>query len=237
MVRRFQPNLKKRTRLRNRSLLIKQRSRFSVAARKLGRGAPSNHQGPFVPPEDWHEPSETPLETFEVVIQEPGQGYRHVVTERQIRERLSLLPAAMLAPLEVVQLSRMTRKKRTYPCYGMQWGNAVYLYPVETHLAEYFRRPPAPAVYNETRMYGGRWTRDEPGIWTLQWTERSIQDYYLNNVLIHELGHLLDQRNSSYRDRERFAEWFAIEYGYTPSRRTELAARGVRKLVRRHHAK
>lgn len=34
----------------------------------------------------------------------------------------------MLKSLQVVQLSRMTRKKKTYPCYGMQWGRALYLY-------------------------------------------------------------------------------------------------------------
>jgi hypothetical protein len=28
-----------------------------------------------------------------------------------------------------------------------------------------------------------------------------------------------DLRNSNSRDRERFANWFAIEYGYRPTRR------------------
>ena len=29
-----------------------------------------------------------------------------------------------------------------------------------------------------------------------------------------ELGHLVDERNTSYMARERYAEWFAIQYGY-----------------------
>ena len=37
-------------------------------------------------------------------------------------------------------------------------------------------------------------------------------------TLIHEIGHSLDQRNSNMADRERFANWFAIEYGYRASR-------------------
>jgi predicted metalloendopeptidase len=40
----------------------------------------------------------------------------------------------------------------------------------------------------------------------------------LNNVLIHEIGHTVDDRNSSFLDRERFANWFAVEYGYRASR-------------------
>ncbi len=146
---------------------------------------------------------------------------------------MALLPDGMLEPLEIVQLSRMTRKKQTFPCYGMQWGCALYLYPIEETLVEYFGRPPKPAEKLDAQMYGGRWTQSGSQ-WQLVWTEATIRDYYLNNVLIHELGHLLDQRNSSYADRERYAEWFAIQHGYKASRRAELASRAARKIVRRH---
>jgi hypothetical protein len=81
-------------------------------------------------------------------------------------------------------------------------------------------------------MYGGRWSHDERGVWKLQWTEDTVRDFYLNNILIHELGHLVDSRNTGYADRERFAEWFALQYGYKPSH----ASRGTRKVLRRHHA-
>lgn len=221
--------------MRNRSVQVPQRSRFSVAVGKVGRGAPSNHQGPFVPPEDWHEPNEEVTDDYRIVVQSAGSGYRHVLSESDIRARLQELPEHMVRPLDVVQLSRMTRKKRTYPCYGMQWGSSIYLYPVEVGLVEYFDCPPPPSIVNETRMYGGRWSEGGGRGWKLQWSEPAIQDYYLNNVLIHELGHLLDHRNSSYRDRERFAEWFAIRYGYQPSRRKAMARRGARKMVRRRH--
>ncbi len=50
---------------------------------------------------------------------------------------------------------------------------------------------------------------------------------------MHELGHLLDDRNTSYVDRERFAEWFAVQYGYLPTRSQRSAAN---KPVRRRHA-
>ncbi|MEM9658647.1 MAG: hypothetical protein AAF961_09830 [Planctomycetota bacterium] len=48
------------------------------------------------------------------------------------------------------------------------------------------------------------------------------------------MGHLVDDRNSNYADRERFAEWFAIEYGYRATgggrRRRERTP-----IKRRHH--
>jgi len=84
-------------------------------------------------------------------------------------------------------------------------------------------------------MYGGRWAEPAPGTWTLTWSEQAAQDFYLNNILIHELGHLVDERNSGYIDRERYAEWFAVHYGYLQSggRSARNYQRGVR---RRHHA-
>lgn len=99
----------------------------------------------------------------------------------------------------------------------MQWGPAVYLYPIEESLTEYYSRPPHPQQVIDTKMYGGRWV-EQDGMWVLQWTEPTIRDFYLNNILIHEIGHINDTRNRSYRDRERYANWFAIEYGFKKSR-------------------
>ncbi len=179
----------------------------------------------FDAPELWHEPrdrddnSETlpSQETLKVVVQSAGSGYVHPVTPDEVRERVLQLPEQYQEHLDVVQLSRMTRKRRLFPCYGLQWGSAVYLYPIEESLEELYVRSPRPAQRIETEMFGGRWVQDGK-LWRLIWTENTIRDFYLNNVLIHEIGHINDQRNTSFRKRERFADWFAIEYGYRASR-------------------
>ncbi len=191
----------------------------SPVSNKRTRGGEVNLRLPFAPPEDWHEPAEQRSDGYRVVVQPPGPGFRHVVTAAEVRARLDGLPKHFLRDLEVVQLSRMTRKKCSFPCYGMQWGNALYLYPLEEDLVETFYQPPRPSLVNESRMYGGRWRHVAPSTWQLIWNPKTIKDFYLNNILIHELGHLLDDRNTSYVDRERYAEWFAIRYGYQPSRR------------------
>jgi hypothetical protein len=199
------------------------------------RGLGRDDRAPFLPTEDWYEPSEVHAGHYRIVVKPPGAGYRHAVTPGEIRRRLSELPPWMLRPLEVVQLSSMTRKKRTFPCYGMQWGTSLYLYPIEDSLIEQFDRPPKPAVYNEARMFGGRWQQLSDNAWQLVWTQTTLRDFYLNNILIHELGHLLDNRNTSYVDRERFAEWFAIRHGYQASKRAELARTAARRPARRRH--
>jgi hypothetical protein len=192
-----------------------------------------NDRLPFAPPEDWYE--STGASHYRFVVQPPGEGFRHVVTPEQIRDRLSQFPAAFLKGLEVIQLSCMTRKKQSFPCYGMQWGTALYLYPIEESFVEEFSLPPRPSLVNETRMYGGVWSEPAPSTWRLTWSERAAQDFYLNNILVHELGHLVDDRNDGYLDRERYAEWFATHYGYLKS--GGKAARGYHGPVRRRHHK
>lgn len=231
-----------RQRLKKTSNVPKQRAKYHNGVAKArssnaqqsvrARGTGSDECLPFTPPEDWYEPGESVQQGYRIVSQSPGTGFRHVVTAEQVRRRLDDVPQHFLEKLEVVQLSRMTRKKCAFPCYGMQWGPALYLYPIEESLIEEFGNAPPPALYNETRMYGGRWEQDGH-TWRLVWTPETIRDYYLNNILIHELGHLLDDRNSSYIDRERYAEWFAIEYGYRPTQPTRRRWR-PRKVVRRH---
>ena len=209
-----------------------------VAHSNRTRGPVRPKGGPALPPENWYEPLDEYVQAYEIVAQTAGDGFVHAVSSEEVRDRLESLPAWMLDNLQVVQLSKITRKKRSFPCYGMQWGNSLYLYPIEESLVEVFVRPPKPSVYTEARMYGARWEQIDERTWHLHWTVESLRDFYLNNILIHELGHLLDDRNSSSQDRERYAEWFALEFGYKPTQEARRIRLQEGRLVRRrHHAK
>lgn len=233
MAQRRLPKLKHCTVLGNRRVAAASRLRMGVALGKRCRGGDLRQQTDHQPPEKWYEPQGTSAGKYRIVVQPPGDGYVHVLSPSDIRQRLAQLPAVFLQNLEVVQLSQMTRKKRSFPCYGMQWGTTIYLYPIEESLVEYYGRPPRPAELREAAMYGANWVQESPHTWALCWTWPAIRDYYLNNVLIHELGHIVDGRNRNYLDRERYAEWFAIEYGYKPSR-ASMVSQALRRVTRRH---
>lgn len=199
---------------RQRPARKRSQSRPAIAFRQ--RGVETGLQSePFNAPEDWHEPEGD--ERLRFVRQPAGEGYRHAVTVDEVRDRIDELPARFTRELEVVQFSRMTKKRALFPCYGMQWGSTVYLYPIEESLVETYVRPPHPQQLIEAKMYGGKW-RQEGTTWYLEWTEKTIRDFYLNNILIHEIGHIYDDRNTSFEARERYANWFAVEYGYRASR-------------------
>lgn len=189
-------------------------ARPAAAYRQRGLGGVGNTEA-FNAPEVWHEPVEDGQIRFRV--EKAGAGYTHPVTTDEIAERIGQIPERFTRNLEVVQLSKMTRKRAIFPCYGMQWGSSVYLYPIEDSLVEVYVRPPKPQQLIEARMFGGEWEQ-QGNQWRLRWTEETIKDFYLNNVLIHEIGHIYDDRNTTFEARERFANWFAVEYGYRASR-------------------
>ncbi len=184
------------------------------AAAYRQRGVRDLQKSAFGAPERWHE--ELERSEYELFIEPPGTGYWHPLTEEMIRDRLAQLPREFTKSLEVIQLSGMTRKRKLFPCYGMQWGNNIYLYPIEASLVECYVRQPKPQQLIEAQQFGGVWSQHGDH-WRLTWTEDAVRDFYLNNVLIHELGHVLDTRNTNTDDRERYAIWFATEYGYRAS--------------------
>ena len=183
-----------------------------VAHRQRGTASQS---ASFSAPETWHEPQDRIAIRY--VRQSAGGGYIHPVTVEDVRQRIAELPARFTQQIEVVQFSAMTRKRSLFPLYGMQWGPNIYLYPIEESLQEVYHRPPTPQQLIEARMYGGDW-KETRGTWILCWTRESIRDFYLNNVLVHEIGHVNDVRNTNSAARERHANWFATEYGYRMSR-------------------
>lgn len=189
-------------------------ARPGVAYRQRGQidGGRSSH---FSAPEDWHEPQGRSEIKYRMLP--PGNGFLHPVSVDEVRVRISLLPSEITRQIEVVQFSTMTRKRQLFPLYGMQWGPNVYLYPMESSLIETYRRPPTPTQLIEARMFGGEWTQIGRE-WQLRWTPETIRDFYLNNVLIHEIGHIIDHRNTNPAARERYANWFATEYGFRASR-------------------
>ncbi len=107
----------------------------------------------FDAPERWHEPAGR--KSPRIIVADPGDSFIHAVTPTEVRARLRDLPVAWQAYLDVVQLSPMTRKRQLFPVYGLQWGTAVYLYPIESSLVETFIQPPRPQQRIEAAMYGG----------------------------------------------------------------------------------
>lgn len=178
--------------------------------------------------EKWFEPRRR--DNVLVLETNPGEGYIHAATIEEVIGRLEEIPQEFRRKLEIVQLSTNTRKRLQKPLYGMQWGSAIYLYPIEDTLCETYIRPPKTQRVIDSEKYGGQWNYDGTE-WTLMWESREkIRDYYLYNILTHEIGHICDDHNTTFTDRERFANAFAVEHGDS----VYLSRKPKRPVQKRH---
>ena len=129
----------------------------------------------------------------------------------------------------------MTRRVGIFGDDGEQVDDEIYLYPMPETLIEEYVGPLKPQTKRIINMFGGKLVVvEEVGSITSQihWNERTAKDYYLNHLLIHEIGHVLDDRNTSVGAREAYADWFADEYGYKPT----MHLRRSRRVKKRHHS-
>mgnify|MGYP000022194987 CR=1 FL=1 len=91
---------------------------------KRARGLERNQRLPFAPPENWHEPREDGQD-YRIIVQDPGIGYRHVVTTEEVRERLSRHAlASAVPPSDLDGLRRRTRAMMGR-CQGFYCGAEV----------------------------------------------------------------------------------------------------------------
>lgn len=160
-----------------------------------------------------YDPAASSSLCIEIIAQDPGSGYFHPLAREDVVGALRELPRSMLERLNVVELSAMTFIRSRFPSYGMHWGNTIYLFPVVTSREELFVMAPPHPFRNETVKFGGKWDQISASEWRLSWTAEALRRYYSDCILPHELAHLNDDRNTNFRDRERYAEHMAVLLG------------------------
>jgi hypothetical protein len=170
-------------------------------------------------------------------IEDPGSDFHHPVTMCEVLERLTQLPREITGRIGVRldHLSMPHLRSPSLPAYGMQWGSAVYLLPIEASRIEKYPVLPSVIYRQELEKFGAqwKWNRDTDQ-WECHWSKEALRIFYLENVLIHEIGHLLDNRNTSVRKHEAFANAFADHYGNPPKRYKGEKPPHTQRKHRRH---
>lgn len=148
----------------------------------------------------------------------PPPEFALPVSVDDIAAVLEKLPRSLLAGLEGVYLLGGSQRHvvggRSWGCY---YRRTVFLFAaprawLSWRTAEY----PGPELLHASPLWPR--IRREGSSWLTDVDERDLRDFYLYDVLLHEVGHHVDFRRNGYRWRsrrkvERFAEWFAASYG------------------------
>ena len=155
----------------------------------------------------------TELDGTVVHRERPGVGYRHVLRKRDVECFLALLPdwselardldAVILAPGEDDCLGWYGWRIAAVCAWERELAGECSVAFVSEHEAVLERLE----VPVEKRRRGSRW---------VGWTERSVRDFQLLHVLLHELGHHHDRMTTASQLRaargEDYAESYALRH-------------------------
>ena len=90
MRRNSQPPIVKKNMAARSTMPAKRRFRHRAALSQRMRGVEKSECTQFAPPENWYEPTDEGSIDYEIVVQSPGRGFRHVVTPEEIQQRLQM---------------------------------------------------------------------------------------------------------------------------------------------------
>ena len=175
----------------------------------------------------------------EIVVdrERPGEGYRHVLTKKDVQDFIALLPDwdNLAVGMNAIVLAKEYDSANGFHSPGVvhvcAWESTLWINTSNNYYqdhADIFARlgvdcepaedyaqrklPDAEAARNYWRMFGW-YGRDT---WLCKFTENAIRAYQLLHILLHELGHHHDRMTTRSQRRaargEPYAEAYALQY-------------------------
>ena len=132
---------------------------------------------------------------------------------------LSKVPSHFLKDLKaIITLSGSKKIEKVVSkfCYGTYSNDWIFLSPYpKSYLVWEWRKGISPNYLIRYKQAGARVEEIKGGMQVV-FNEISLKRFYLQDVLMHEIGHHVDVdlRSTTFRKRENFAKWFATEYGH-----------------------
>ena len=167
------------------------------------------------------ENDETPI----FIKKNPSRDFYFPVSIEEIKIFLNKLPKEHTENLTHVWLRKMTKKEyekegNVQGCFICGGGvNLIVLYPFPIDMKMKFgKKKPVNKIIKWYSQYNPELV-EENGNWYLFWTEDKIKQYYLEGLLLHEIGHKMDSYYQKYwskkykKKAEKFADNFAYYWG------------------------
>ncbi len=156
------------------------------------------------------------------MVDNPSRDFYFPVSVEEIKQFLLKLPKEQTDNITHIWLRKVSKKEyekdKIQGCFICGSGvQLIVLYPFPTNLKMDFgsRKP----TRKELKWYAAYQPEllEKEGKWILKWTKESIKRYYLEGLLLHEMGHQLDsyyQRYWSATYKKQKAESFADNFAY-----------------------
>ena len=171
------------------------------------------------------------LADTQYIVDPLPKGYVYPCSIEDIRRKTEELPAGMLRNLSTIHLCNQVKMNPSVDAHIYD-GSHIRIYPVPEKLRwNYGWKKPNPAFAQERLEFGAYWQKIDDE-WYLCWDKDSLREYILNHVLLHEIGHSLDDAHYGTNRGEKLAEAFAHHVGR--NREIKHRAKKRKKRLRRY---
>ena len=157
---------------------------------------------------------ETPI----YIVDNPSRDYFFPITVDDIEYTISKLPAFHTEKITHIWLKKNSPKENYQGCFITGSGvNLIVLYafPVDLKMRFGIKKPSQKILRWYSAFHPNLVLENEE--WALQWSKESIKQYYLEGLLLHEIGHQIDSRHKRFMSKKyqnRKAEKYADNFAY-----------------------
>ena len=157
--------------------------------------------------------------TYPFIRVEPTHGeFCFPVTVDDIRSAIKRIPRQYVLGIKAILVppgsKKQTKAANSLYLYGEYWQSCIFLHPMpKSMLRMKFAGNLKPNQGEEYRRAGAK-VSTTGSVTEIEFNADSLRNFYLNDVLVHEVGHHVDRQIRTQSKREGFASWFASEYGF-----------------------
>lgn len=153
-----------------------------------------------------------------VRIEPTSSDFIFAINKEELERALSIFPLKYTKGIKAILVPSGTKKEikvvKKQLWYGAYWDSCIFLFPFPKILMTQSYRKSPPKFFLQEYKKAGATITEENGLTTILFNKKALKQFYLCDVLLHEIGHHADlnlNRNNK-KKTEGFAEWFAREH-------------------------
>ncbi|MEM1093055.1 MAG: hypothetical protein AAGJ10_00510 [Bacteroidota bacterium] len=187
-------------------------------SRKIGKtqggrvkdGQPQEKWSHLFPEDIYWQLSEN-SEKWRVLRENPSREYYHPCSCDDYLGVLKQLPGDLTEHVSAIVLRRLPKEDERFGIDARRRYSCVIMNAFPKSNETPWLKRPTKGVVKHLAPWCDRW-RSDSGQWRLVWKPEEVRRYYLYHVFLHEVGHINQPWSYSSRQREAFAENFALEW-------------------------
>ncbi len=176
-------------------------------------GRPDEKWSRFLSGDIWQQLSQnTPDSQCRLLTENPSKRFYHPCQAKDYLSILNRLPAHLAQPVKAIVLRRIHKLDYKLGIEARMRFSCVILNAFPRSNEMTWPGKPTEATRRHYERWCSNWINQDDQKFILRWTDEEVKRYYLYHLFLHEVGHINQPWSIKQRQREEFAENFALEW-------------------------